>query len=176
MHVAASAPGNHGCFPSRRTGSREPQNQEDTKMKAIRIVLCAAVLACFVNISLKADIQYIEQARSVSAENHSASSVSVRRTPFLSRGSSASFLLATGGRWRAERGRVMGLGEWGHPRRGSAGTGKRGREIWGRNNSFHCGGVSSSIRLAGWVLMRSRTSRRYTNGSMPHSLQLAIRL
>ncbi|MBM3299540.1 MAG: hypothetical protein FJY85_06275, partial [Deltaproteobacteria bacterium] len=34
--------------------------------------------------------------------------VSVRRTPFLSRGSSASFLLATGGRWRAERGRAMG--------------------------------------------------------------------
>ena len=41
---------------------------------------------------------------------------------------------------------------------------------------FRPDGVNSAILLAGWVLMRSRTSRRYSNGSISHSLQLATRL
>ena len=60
--------------------------------------------------------------------------------------------------------------------RRSAWAGKRGSVILGRNSSFHCGGVSSSIRLAGCVLIRSKTSRKYRKGSIPQSLQLAIRL
>ncbi len=67
-------------------------------------------------------------------------------------------------------------GEAGYSARLATWAGKRGREILGKNRSFHCGGVSSSIRLAGWVLIRSNTSRRYRKGSIPQSLQLAIRL
>ena len=82
--------------------------------------------------------------------------VSVRPTPFLPRRSSASILQRAHGYMKPER--RMTVGPESLVTR--LGRGRRGREILGRNSSFHRGGVSSSIRLAGWVLIRSKTSRR----------------
>jgi protein-S-isoprenylcysteine O-methyltransferase Ste14 len=45
-----------------------------------------------------------------------------------------------------------------------------------RRIASHRSGSNSSIRLAGWVLTRSSTSRRYAHGSTPSRRQLLIPL
>jgi hypothetical protein len=46
---------------------------------------------------------------------------------------------------------------------------------YGRKD-FQFLGINSALRLAGWVLTRPRTSRRWAKGSTRQSLQLAMRL